>query len=69
MHFAVSEAESKIRRRTGQTMTLPDFLSCPKKVYWKLPEGQLIIDGRNWLDDLARQIGGCTISKGRRLAA
>lgn len=67
MHFAVSEAESKIRRRTGQTMTLPDFLSCPKKVYWRLPEGQLIIDGRNWLDDLARQIGGCTISKGRRL--
>jgi tRNA A-37 threonylcarbamoyl transferase component Bud32/predicted nucleotidyltransferase len=66
IHFAVVEAESKIRRRTGQAMILPDFMSCPRNVFWRLPEGQLIVDGRNWLDDLARPVGGCSISKGWR---
>jgi tRNA A-37 threonylcarbamoyl transferase component Bud32/predicted nucleotidyltransferase len=69
MHFAVNEAESKIRRRAGQTMKLPDFMLCPRKAYWRLPEGRLIIDGRNWLDDLARQLGRYSISKKRRLGS
>jgi tRNA A-37 threonylcarbamoyl transferase component Bud32/predicted nucleotidyltransferase len=69
MHFAVNEAESKIRRRAGQTMKLPDFMLCPRKAYWRLPEGRLIIDGRNWLDDLARELGRYSISKKRRLGS
>jgi tRNA A-37 threonylcarbamoyl transferase component Bud32/predicted nucleotidyltransferase len=69
MHFAVNEAESKIRRSAGQTMELPDFMLCPRKAYWRLPEGRLIVDGRNWLDDLARQLGRYSISKKRRLGS
>jgi tRNA A-37 threonylcarbamoyl transferase component Bud32/predicted nucleotidyltransferase len=69
MHFAVNEAESKIRRRVGQTMKLPDFMLCPRNAYWRLPEGRLIVDGRNWLDDLARQLGRYTISKKRRIGS
>jgi tRNA A-37 threonylcarbamoyl transferase component Bud32/predicted nucleotidyltransferase len=69
MHFAVNEAESKIRRRAGQTMKLPDFMLCPRKAYWRLPEGRLIVDGRNWLDDLARQLGRYSLSKKRRLGS
>src|SRR5919109_2855695 len=70
MHFAINEAESKIRRRrTGQTIKLPDFMLCPRKVYWRLPEGRLIVDGRNWLNDLARHLGRYSISKKRRLGS
>jgi tRNA A-37 threonylcarbamoyl transferase component Bud32 len=69
MHFAVNEAESKIRRRVGQTMKLPDFMLCPRNAYWRLPEGRLIVDGRNWLDDLARQLGRYSISKKRRIGS
>jgi tRNA A-37 threonylcarbamoyl transferase component Bud32 len=67
MHLAVNEAESKIRRRVSIIMKPPDFMSCPKKAYWTLPEGRLIVDGRNWLDDLARYLGSYSISKKRRL--
>jgi tRNA A-37 threonylcarbamoyl transferase component Bud32/predicted nucleotidyltransferase len=69
MHFAVNEAESKIRRRVGQTMKLPDFMLCPRKAYWRLPEGRLIVDGKNWLDDLARQLGSYSISKKTQLGS
>ncbi|HVD20513.1 MAG TPA: nucleotidyltransferase domain-containing protein [Nitrososphaera sp.] len=67
MHFAVNEAESKIRRRVRPIMKPPDFMLSPKKVYWSLPEGRLIVDGRNWLDDLAGQAGSYSISKKTRL--
>jgi tRNA A-37 threonylcarbamoyl transferase component Bud32/predicted nucleotidyltransferase len=69
MHFAVNEAESKIRRRVGQSMKLPDFMLCPMKAYWRLPEGRLIVDGRNWLDDLASTLGRYSISEKRRLGS
>jgi tRNA A-37 threonylcarbamoyl transferase component Bud32/predicted nucleotidyltransferase len=63
MHFAINEAESKIRRRIGMVMpTPPDFMLSPRKAYWKLPEGILITDGQNWLDDLAQQHLGSSYS-------
>ncbi len=67
MHFAVNEAESKIRRRIRVMMTPPDFMLHPRKVYWRLPEGRLIVDGSNWLDDLASHLGNYSISKKLRL--
>jgi tRNA A-37 threonylcarbamoyl transferase component Bud32/predicted nucleotidyltransferase len=69
MHFAVNEAESKIRRRAGQTMKLPEFMLCPRRTYWRLPEGRLIVDGKNWLDDLAGKLGRYSISKKMRLGS
>src|ERR671917_2152842 len=67
MHFAVNEAESKIRRRVRMKKKPPDFMLYPKETYWRLPEGRLIVNGRNWLDDLARHLGNYSISKRRRL--
>ncbi|MDQ3998874.1 MAG: nucleotidyltransferase domain-containing protein [Thermoproteota archaeon] len=68
MHFAVNEAESKIRRRVRMKKKKPpDFMLYPKETYWRLPEGRIIVDGRNWLDDLARHLGNYSISKKRRL--
>jgi tRNA A-37 threonylcarbamoyl transferase component Bud32/predicted nucleotidyltransferase len=55
MHLAVRETESKIRRR-GKAVELPDFMACPRKAYWKLPEGRLIVDSRDWLDDLGYSV-------------
>ncbi|MFL6372910.1 MAG: nucleotidyltransferase domain-containing protein, partial [Nitrososphaera sp.] len=46
MHFAIHEAESKIRRRVRMVMTTPpDFMLSPRKAYWRLPEGIFITDG------------------------
>jgi tRNA A-37 threonylcarbamoyl transferase component Bud32/predicted nucleotidyltransferase len=67
MHFAINEAESKIRRRVRLMMKLPDFMLCPRKAYWRLPEGILIIDGRNWLQDLSQHLGSYSVTKKRRL--
>src|ERR687893_1085217 len=67
MHLAVKEAESKIRRRVRLMMKPPDFMLYPRKEYWRLPEGILIVDGRDWLDDLARHLGSHSILKKRRL--
>ncbi|HJU33605.1 MAG TPA: nucleotidyltransferase domain-containing protein [Nitrososphaera sp.] len=67
MHFAIDEAESKIRRRVRMMVKPPDFMLYPRKAYWRLPEGILIIDGRNWLDDLARHLGSHSITRKRRL--
>ena len=63
MHFAVNEAESKVRRRIEQTTKVPDFMLYPRRAYWRLSEGRLIVDGRNWLDDLAGQLGKYSILK------
>jgi len=67
MHFAINEAESKIRRRVRLMMKLPDFMLCPRRAYWRLPEGILIIDGRNWLQDLSQHLGSYSVTKKRRL--
>jgi tRNA A-37 threonylcarbamoyl transferase component Bud32/predicted nucleotidyltransferase len=66
-HLAVREAESKIRRHARQQAVLPDFMECPKGAYWKLPEGRLIIDSKDWLDDLAGPLGRYSVAKKRRL--
>jgi len=67
MHFAINEAESKIRRRVRLMMKLPDFMLCPRRAYWRLPEGILIIDARNWLQDLSQHLGSYSVTKKRRL--
>jgi tRNA A-37 threonylcarbamoyl transferase component Bud32/predicted nucleotidyltransferase len=61
-HLAVKEAESKIRRHARQQSRLPGFMACPKGAYWKLPEGRLIIDSKDWLDAL-----GYSVTRKRRL--
>jgi tRNA A-37 threonylcarbamoyl transferase component Bud32/predicted nucleotidyltransferase len=67
MHFAINEAESKIRRRVRLMTRPPDFMLCPRKAYWRLPEGILIIDGRNWLQELAQHLGTYSVTKRKRL--
>ncbi len=68
-HLAVKEAESKIRRHRDQHVKLPDFMSCPKGAYWKLPEGRLIVDSRDWLDELAGslRLSNYSVTAKRRL--
>lgn len=66
-HLAVKEAESKIRRHARQQARLPDFMACPKGAYWRLPEGRLIVDSKDWLDDLASPLGKYSVAKKRRL--
>jgi tRNA A-37 threonylcarbamoyl transferase component Bud32/predicted nucleotidyltransferase len=61
MYLMVSEAESKIRRR-DRAMELPDFIACPRGAYWRLPEGRLIVDSKDWLGDL-----GYSVARKRRL--
>lgn len=62
MHLMVSEADSKIRRRAGRTAELPDFMACPRRAYWRLTEGRLIVGSKDWLDDL-----GYSVTTKRRL--
>jgi tRNA A-37 threonylcarbamoyl transferase component Bud32/predicted nucleotidyltransferase len=72
IHFAIDEAESKIRRRIRMVMpTPPDFMLSPRKTYWRLPEGIFITDGRNWLDDLVQQHLGrsYSVAQKRRLGS
>lgn len=56
MYLFVSEAESKIRRRAGKPVELPDFMACPRGTYWTLPEGKLITDSKDWLSDLGYSV-------------
>jgi tRNA A-37 threonylcarbamoyl transferase component Bud32 len=57
LRHVVKEAESKISRHKASRITLPDFISNPKYLYWKLPEGSLIFDDKYWLDKIARLNG------------
>ena len=54
--YAVKEAQSKIQRQKKQQLNLPMFMSSPKQSYWKLPEGILIFDSKNWLDLIASNV-------------
>jgi tRNA A-37 threonylcarbamoyl transferase component Bud32 len=56
MHLAITEAESKIRRRAGKSVELPDFMACPKGTYWRLPEGRLVVSSRDWPGDLGYSV-------------
>jgi tRNA A-37 threonylcarbamoyl transferase component Bud32/predicted nucleotidyltransferase len=57
LHHAVREAESKINRHKKFSIELPKFMSCPKESYWKIPEGVLIFDNKNWLKIMAESKG------------
>lgn len=56
MHLMVREAESKIRRRV-ESVSLPDTMNSPEKTYWALPEGALITNSGDWLEELATRRG------------
>jgi tRNA A-37 threonylcarbamoyl transferase component Bud32/predicted nucleotidyltransferase len=57
MHLMVKEAESKIRRRINESIQLPDNMESPARAYWSLPEGSLIVESRDWLEELAARRG------------
>lgn len=57
MYLAVTEAESKIRRRS-KAVDLPEFMACPKCAFWRLPEGRLVVNGRDWLGELGYSVAG-----------
>jgi tRNA A-37 threonylcarbamoyl transferase component Bud32/predicted nucleotidyltransferase len=56
MHLMVREAESKIRRRR-ESVSLPDTMAYPEKIYWSLPEGSLISDSSDWIEELTSRKG------------
>ncbi len=57
LHLTVKEAESKIRRYANQSIELPEYMSSPKRKYWRLAEGGLIIDSKDWMEELAKMRG------------
>ena len=57
LQYVVKEAEAKITRRKKYSIELPKFISTPRECYWKLPEGLLIIDDKDWLDTIANSNG------------
>jgi tRNA A-37 threonylcarbamoyl transferase component Bud32/predicted nucleotidyltransferase len=57
LQYIIKEAEAKINRHKKYPVELPKFISNPKEYYWKLPEGFLIIDDKNWLDAYAESKG------------
>jgi tRNA A-37 threonylcarbamoyl transferase component Bud32/predicted nucleotidyltransferase len=67
--YAVKEAQSKIRRQKKHELNLPLFMSSPRELYWKLPEGVLIFNSRRWLDIIANNVSfqRYSISNKRRL--
>jgi predicted nucleotidyltransferase len=69
-HLVAKEAESKIRRHIRQQVNFPPFLACPACVYWKIPEGILVVEDKDkiWLDAVATAHGISKYSvKKRRL--
>lgn len=60
LHYAVKEAESKISRHKRFQVELPKFLSCPMDLYWKIPEGVLIFDSKDWMNIIAKSNGFST---------
>jgi tRNA A-37 threonylcarbamoyl transferase component Bud32/predicted nucleotidyltransferase len=57
LRHAIKEAESKISRHKGGRIALPNFISSPKQLYWKLPEGLIVVDGKDWLGQIAKSSG------------
>jgi tRNA A-37 threonylcarbamoyl transferase component Bud32/predicted nucleotidyltransferase len=53
----VKEAESKISRHKESSIRLPNFISSSKDLYWKLPEGVIVSDDKDWLDRIAELNG------------
>jgi tRNA A-37 threonylcarbamoyl transferase component Bud32/predicted nucleotidyltransferase len=57
LRHVVREAESKISRHKTSRVMLPNFISSPKDLYWRLPEGLIVIDDKDWLDKVAKLNG------------
>jgi tRNA A-37 threonylcarbamoyl transferase component Bud32/predicted nucleotidyltransferase len=57
LRHVVKEAESKINRHKASRITLPNFILSPKDLYWRLPEGLIVINDKDWLDKIAKLIG------------
>jgi hypothetical protein len=57
LHYMVKETRSKIRRQRRCFVIIPRFITSPEEVYWKLPEGKLILGGTNWLQKYAEYAG------------
>jgi tRNA A-37 threonylcarbamoyl transferase component Bud32/predicted nucleotidyltransferase len=71
LHHAIKEAESKISRHKANPIILPKFIANPKELYWKLPEGLvLVVDDKDWLGQIAKSSGFSkyTVSKKHILA-
>ena len=71
LQYIIKEAEAKINRHKEYPGDLPMFISNPKEYYWKLPEGFLIMDDKNWLDAYAESRGlfGYAISSKHKLGS
>lgn len=69
-HYAMREAESKIKRHRTQSLSLPEFMAYPREHYWKLHEGLVTSrSNKKWLDLVAKSSGltAYTISNKSRL--
>lgn len=57
-HYAMKEADSKIKRHRTQQLCLPEFMANPREHYWKLREGLLTSkSNKKWLDLVAKSSG------------
>jgi tRNA A-37 threonylcarbamoyl transferase component Bud32/predicted nucleotidyltransferase len=68
-HLAIKEAESKIRRHARQQVELPAIMEYPRREYWRLAEGKLVAESKDWLADLMafRGTKDFAVSRKRRL--
>jgi tRNA A-37 threonylcarbamoyl transferase component Bud32/predicted nucleotidyltransferase len=69
-HYAMKEADSKIKRHRTQHLCLPEFMANPREHYWKLREGLVTSrSNKKWLDLVAKSSGftAYTVSNKSRL--
>jgi tRNA A-37 threonylcarbamoyl transferase component Bud32/predicted nucleotidyltransferase len=69
-HYAMKEADSKIKRHRTQHLCLPEFMANPREHYWKLREGFVTSrSNKKWLDLVAKSSGftAYTVSNKSRL--
>ena len=69
-HYAMKEADSKIKRHRTQQLCFPEFMANPREHYWKLREGLITSrSNKKWLDQVAKSfdLTAYTISNKCRL--
>ena len=57
LHYMMRETQSKINRQRQLPFKLPRFIKSPEDFYWNIPEGKLIFNGTNWLQEYAKYKG------------
>lgn len=57
LHYMMREAQSKINRQRQLPLRLPRYIKSPEDLYWNIPEGKLIFDGTNWLQEYIKYKG------------